>query len=49
MRKPEADGDGPTLPGILDVLALIVGLPLLAYFAVGMPLSFDFPSRRSST
>lgn len=34
---------GQTFPVLWTSLALIVGLPLLAFVATGFPLSFDFP------
>ena len=36
---------GQQFPVFWTSLALIVGLPLLAYFAAGMPLSVEFPKQ----
>jgi general L-amino acid transport system permease protein len=39
------DRTGQILPKGWVALALIVGLPLLVFFAMGMPLSFDLPKQ----
>ena len=36
---------GQQFPVLLTSLGLIVGLPVLAFFAAGMPLSVEFPQQ----
>ncbi len=38
-----AGGDGLPVSGFLDVVALIIGLPLLAALLSGMPVSLEYP------
>jgi general L-amino acid transport system permease protein len=42
-RRREATGQ--TFPVLWTGIGLIVGLPLVAYFAAGMPLSLEFPEQ----
>lgn len=37
---------GKIYPVFLPALAMIIGLPLIAFFAAGMPISFDYPALR---
>jgi len=41
--KMRQDATGQTFPTVWTAVALIVGLPILAYFVAGMPLTFDYP------
>lgn len=41
--KARQAATGRTFHTAWTALALIIGLPVLAYFAAGMPLSFDYP------
>lgn len=42
--RKRQDATGQRFPTFKTGLALIVGVPLLAYFLAGMPLSFDYPT-----
>jgi general L-amino acid transport system permease protein len=43
--KARQAATGQQFPVFLTSLGLIVGLPLLAFFAAGMPLTLDFPQK----
>jgi general L-amino acid transport system permease protein len=45
--RQRQEATGQQFPVMWTNLGLIVGLPLLAYFAAGMPLSFDYPQKQT--
>lgn len=43
LSKKRQERTGQGLPTVKIAIALIIGLPLLTFFALGAPISFDYP------